>query len=306
METSNGEFATKERERRKIHVQRSKARKRSKKMRVLEVIRMVAWISLIGGGLYYHYLCLGGLTKFSISGDFNNLVPTSLQVNQSAIISQMLGSFVSPVFTNKSNLNMTYAFELVLNNSTEIQPLEDYLGVSSLSMQDFWNALHDPTTPRQILDGIYESLWRVELPNVFPSDFYQPHYIYIEYNGSIAITNILVYIDLTSGETVRILSNVENQLSQNQNLSISFTIGNFFQSLVQLSYRALVNATYNAILAGGMYFYNYIGNYLQAQLNNIQLIGSFGLQASIGLIPANVTASVDLTPLIQQYIRSAI
>jgi len=275
-------------------------------MRVLEVIRMVAWISLIGGGLYYHYLCLGGLTKFSISGDFNNLVPTSLQVNQSAIISQMLGSFVSPVFTNKSNLNMTYAFELVLNNSTEIQPLEDYLGVPSLSMQDFWNALHDPTTPRQILDGIYESLWRVELPNVFPSDFYQPHYIYIEYNGSIAITNILVYIDLTSGETVRILSNVENQLSQNQNLSISFTIGNFFQSLVQLSYRALVNATYNAILAGGMYFYNYIGNYLQAQLNNIQLIGSFGLQASIGLIPANVTASVDLTPLIQQYIRSAI
>ena len=307
MENSNDEFTIKERERRKIHLQRTKARKRDKRMRALDVIRMVAWISLIGGGLYYHYLCLGGLTKFTIAGDFNNLIPQSLGLNQTVdSITKMMSSFVDPVFANKSSLNVTHAFELVLNNQTEIQPLLDYMNTPSLTMPQFWNTLQNSTTPREILDNLYEAFWRVELPLIFPPEFYQPQYFFVGYNGSIPITNILVYIDLSSEGTVRVLSNVENQLTGGQNLTISLTIGDFLQALVQVSYHALVNATYNAILVGGTYFYEYIGEYLQAALNSIQLFGSFGLQASVGLIPANVTASVDLTPIIQNFIRSAV
>ncbi len=288
---------------RKKRLLRLKELKRKKKMNMLSVIKTVLWIGLIGGTLWYNGLCFSSLAKFTVSGNLSDISSPSFQYEQSlSEITNMIDLLINPIFSG-GGVNMTQAFENVFQNATAMQQLRDFFGgIEPTTMQEFWDALQNVSTPRAVLDIIFETLWSIELPSLFPGAWNSPHYFYVGYQGDIPVTNVLVFVDIIFREPIRIVENVETSLTKGGVLTLSLTVGALFQALIQASYSVLVNATYNAILAGGLYFWDYIGNYITPEYLNLKIKANLGLQATVGVIPTSMSADVDLSPIIQSYI----
>ena len=309
MSTENNKPSEKEIERWKIKLQNEKALKRRRKIQRIGLLKIFVWFGFFLVPLFYQYAYINSLRNVTISFEPEFPFPARLssininaQTNTSEFditdlideVKKYTNSFIGPILDVNSGLNVTKAFGNVLKNSTIITPLRNFLGQPIANLNDLLNALRNYTVPREIIDPIYESIFRWEIPKLFPSSWDDLVYFYIGYDGIFPITNVKVKIDLIYGEPIRLIQSTTNTLSKGDKLAMSIKIATFLQGILQSTYRILVNATYKSTIAGGFFFYEHIVEYLKTEFLDIGLWLSLGIHADLGILPLNFNVSVDL------------
>jgi len=309
MSNENNKPSKEEIERWKLKLQKEKAFKRRKKIQRIGLLKIFVWIGLFITPLLYQYAYFNSLKNVSFSLEPNIPFPARManvninaQTNSSgfdvynlvAEVQEYVNSFIEPILDVSSGLNVTQAFGNALINSTIITPLSNFLGRPIANLDDLMNALRNYTVPREIIDPIYESVFKWEIPKLLPSVWDDLVYFYIGYDGIFPITNVNVEIDLIYGDPIRLIQSASNTLSKGESLAVSITIASLVQGILQSTYRVLVNATYKSILAGGFFFYENIIDYLKTEFLDIGLWLSLVFRANLGILPIKFHVSVDL------------
>jgi hypothetical protein len=311
---------TEKKERLKIRLQKEKSLRKKAKRRQIGKIKAIIFIIFLGIPFLYQLAYIDSLKGFTFSSGINleafgsqsensdtfssgiNLETFETQFDNPDFnindfideVQEYVMSLLTPIFGGANDLNVTRAFENILSNNSLLEPLETIIGNTISTLNEFKIALQNDTIPRHITDPIYEAVFRWEIPKIFPSSWDDIVYFYIGYNGIFPISDIVATIDLVYDEPIRLVENIDRDLSINKELVLRLKISTIMQGILQSSYRALINATYNSMVAGGFHFYRYIGEYFKNQFNEIGLFISVNFGARFGFLPINFKADVDL------------
>ena len=319
MSGKNRQPTNDENERWKIKLHKEKALKRKRQHNRIGLLKILVWFLLLGIPLLFQYAYLTSLKNISFSVD-SGLSPSAqmrsirvdAQTNSSEFdINQFVDEvkgyadlIIEPIFDEYSELNMSLGLEEILINETLhdmlITPLSNFSGHPITNISDLENVLRNYTIPRDIIDPIYERLFREEIPKLFPASWDKLVFFYIGYDGIFPITNLKVNVDLVYGTSIRLIQSVDNILSTKEKLTLSLKISSVIQSILQSTYRVLVNTTYNSIIEGGFFFYEHFGEIFKNEFLNTGLWLSLGVKANLGLLPINFKVDVDLVWVIQQ------
>ncbi len=324
MSVKNNQPTNDENERWTIKLHKEKALKRKKQNNRIGVLKIVAWMLLFGLPLLFQYAYFTSLKNISFSVDLG-LSPSArmtsvrvdaqtqtysneFDINQLADeVKEYADSIIEPIFYLNSKLNMSIALTKVLINETLndmlITPLSNFLGQPIINISDLENALRNFTIPRDIIDPIYERLFRWEIPKLFPASWDNLVYFYISYDGIFPITNLKVTVDLVYGTPIRLIQSVDSILSTGEKLTLSLKISTVLQDILQSTYQVLVDTTYNSIIKGDLFFYEHFGEIFKNEFLNIDLWLSLGVNANLGLLPIKFKVDVDLIWVIQQLIE---
>ncbi len=312
MSNDNNKPSKVEMERWKLKLQKEKAFKRKKKIQRIGLLKIVVWIGLFITPILYQYAYFNSLKNVTFSLEPTIPFPArmaSMSINAQTNVSSMskfdvydlvaevqeyANSFIEPLLDLSSGLNVTQAFGNVLINNTIIAPLSNFLGHPIANLSDLMTALRNYTVPREIIDPIYESVFKWEIPKLLPSSWDDLVYFYIGYEGIFPITNVNVEVDLIYGEPIRLIQSATTTLSKEESLGMSIKVATLVQGILQSTYRVLVNATYNSIIAGGFFFYEHIIEYLKTEFLDIGLWLSLDVYANLGILPINFNVKVDL------------
>lgn len=299
-------------ERWRLRLQKEKAFKRRKRIQRIGLLKIFVWIGLFITPLLYQYAYFNSLKNVTFSLEPTIPHPARManmninaQTNISSIsefnvydlvaeVQEYANSFIEPILDEDSSLNVTKAFGNVLINNTIITPLSNFLGQPITNLNDLMTALRNYTVPREIIDPIYEAVFRWEIPKLFPSYWDNLVYFYIGYEGIFPITNVNVEVDLIYGDPIRLIQSASSMFSKGDSLAISIKVATLVQEILQSTYRVLINATYKSIIAGGFFFYEDFVEYLKTEFLDIGLWLSLGVHANLGILPINFNVSVDL------------
>ncbi len=321
MSDENNKPTKEEIERWKLKLQKEKAFKRRKKIQRIGLLKIFVWVGLFITPILYQYAYFNSLKNISFSLEPTIPHPARManlnlnaQTNFSSItefnvydlvdeVQEYANSFIEPILDLNSGLNVTQAFGNVLINNTIITPLSNFLGYPITNLSDLIKALRNYTVPREIIDPIYEAVFKWEIPKLFPSSWDDLIYFYIGYEGIFPISNVNIEVDLIYGKPIRLIQSATSTFSKGESLGMSIKVATLIQEILQSTYRVLVNSTYNSIIAGGFFFYEHIIEYIKTEFLDIGLWLSLDVHASLGILPINFNVKVDLIWAIQLFME---
>ncbi len=295
------------------------SRKYQTRVNVVQWIKNIPFIIMILSVLIYQVQWFQSIQKITFSYDLGNLLPSNAPESAQSNFSDALGNatyqgeglenlfeaLLALITNNLTDpINITEAEQEILQNTTLIEKIENFLGYIPGIAEQIYLAYLNGTLTWDLLKEFLFLLWNSIFRLYIPESWYYPISLFVHNNGSFDITRFKVIGGIFWFDSLQLFINRSDAiLRSKEKFQVNFTIYDLVYSLFYSNFDFLLNQTIEIIKKDPFGKLNSFTEVLIGLLKEGNPDFQFQIGGLMGFIFMDIKVHVDLNPIIEHVLK---